>query len=346
MTIAHVLCAVDSFRITQEGHGVFGDELRIEGWFLSHAATTGMEILFDTGLPLSINLFRNDSAGVWMAHGEAFGDAARHCRFVAAHKVPDGRADFSSARLRVRMDDGNVFERALGAPALPEPKAVFLPTESALVMGFESIGDNCEFGLVQRRVGTERMSLFRYAGIFDPSRLAHAIRTRFAGFAEGDDLVITTFGPEWICDVRSASLNLHTGRIQGQITRERIEREERAKLQFLAGKFVDDVGDAAKILVYRTLRDGRGGPDGTAGMDEIYDAIAAIGSAPLLWVNEADAQHPHATVQHVRGRLYRGFIQRLCPYDDVHSGDDRGWIELLTAAREVIEGVRAERVMA
>ena len=338
MTIAHVLCAVDSFQITREGHGVFGDELRIDGWFLSHAETTAMEILFDTGMQLTIDLFRNDSGGVWMAHGEAFGDAARSCRFYAAHKVPDGHVDFSSARLRIRTGDGNLFERALGAPILPEPKAAYSPDESVLVMGFESIGDNCEFGLVQRHVGTERMSLFRYAGIFDPMRLAHAIGSRFAEFAEGDDLVITTFGPEWICDVRSASLNLHTGRIQGLITRERIEREERAKLQFLAAKFVDDVEDAARILVYRTLRDGRGGPDGTAGMDEVYDAIAGIGPAPLLWVNEADDAHPHATVRHVRGRLYRGYIARLCPYDDAHSGDDRGWIELLTVAREMILG--------
>ena len=336
MAIAHIICAVDSFRLTQEGHGVFGDELRIDGWFLSHADTVGMELVFDTGMPLTIDLFGNESEGVWTAQGASFGDAARRCRFYAAHKVPDGRADLSTARLRVRMSDGNVFERALGAPTLPAPKAVFSPAESALVMGFESIGDNCEFGLVQRHVGLERMSLFRYAGIMDPHRLAHALRTRFAGFAEGDDLVITTFGPEWICDVRSASLNLHTGRIQGLITRERIEREERAKLQFLAGKFIDDVEDAARILVYRTLRHGRGGPDGTAGMDAVYDAVAAIGPAPLLWVNEADDRHPHGSVEHVRDRLFRGFIRRLCPYDDAHSGDDRGWIELLTVARGIV----------
>ena len=36
-----------------------------------------------------------------------------------------------------------------------------------LVLQFESIGDNCELGLVQRRAGSEPLGLLRFAGSTD-----------------------------------------------------------------------------------------------------------------------------------------------------------------------------------
>ena len=268
---------------------------------------------------------------------------ARRCRFYTARKVPDGDVDLSTATLRVGMADGR-FEQSLGAPERQQALKTFTPEESELVMSFESIGDNCEFGLMQRTVGIERMGLLRYGGIYDLLAFVALLRRRFEGFCEGGDLKITTFGPEWIADIGSASLNIHTGRIQGLVSREQIEREERAKLQFLANKMMDDLEDGHKTFVYRTIIGKRGGPDGTYGMDQLYEAMRAYGDCALLWVTVADETHPHGTVERVRGRLYRGYIRRLCSYEDAHSADERAWLDLLAVARDEIAGQLASPV--
>ena len=345
MPISHLICNVESFRVTREGHGVFGDELRISGWFLSHAPLVGMDIVFADGAIVPVDHTANESEGVWLHHGDVFGDVARHCRFYTARKVPDGETDLSTAMLRIRMQDAT-FEEALGAPEGQQETKTFTPEESELVMSFESIGDNCEFGLMQRVVGTERMGLLRYAGIYDLIPFVALLQRRFEGFCEGDDLRITTFGPEWIADISSASLNIHTGRIQGLVSREQIEREERLKLQFLANKMMDDLEDGHKTFVYRTIIGERGGPDGIYGMNQLYDAMRSYGDCALLWVTVADDAHPHATVERVRDRLFRGYIRRLCPYNDAHSADERAWLELLAIARGVIAGRSAARVEA
>ncbi len=343
MPISHLLCNVESFRVTREGHGVFGDELRIAGWFLSHAKLIGMDVVFADGTTVPVDQTSVESEGVWHHHGEVFGDVARHCRFYTARKVPDGDVDLSTAILRIRMENAT-FDEILGAPEGQQTAKRFSPEEGELVMSFESIGDNCEFGLMQRTVGFERMGLLRYAGIHDLMAFVALLQRRFEGFCEGDDLKITTFGPEWIADIASASLNIHTGRIQGLVSREQIETEERLKLQFLANKMMDDLEDGQKTFVYRTIIGERGGPDGTHGMDQLYGAMRSYGDCALLWVTLSDGDHPHASVEHVRDRLYRGYIRRLCPYDDAHSADERAWLDLLAVARATITGRTSPRV--
>ena len=348
MAMSHILCNVELFRQTRNGHGWFDEELRIEGWFLSHAEIASMAVVFP-GQPetaLAIDHFRNMSDGVWNHHGDDFGEIARNCRFFMSWEMPAG-VEAASGRLRVAMTDGNRFEHPLGQPQTDPPPEVFTDEERALVMTFESLGDNCEFGLMQRRVGIERMSLFRYAGIFDTLALADVVARKFEGFGEGPDVFVTSFGSEWIGNVHSARMNDHTGRLQSKMSYERIDAEERVKLWFLADKIIDDFEAGNRIFVFRTLRRERGGEDGLLGIDELYDAIASYGgAASLLWVTEADERHPHASVDHVRDRLYRGFMRRLARYEDAFTADDRGWVELLTQARAVIGRAHAPAPMA
>ena len=52
-----------------------------------------------------------------------------------------------------------------------------------LVINFESIGDNCEFGLVQRMAGAEPLGLLRFSSA-PILLLCRALRTRFDGLAD------------------------------------------------------------------------------------------------------------------------------------------------------------------
>ena len=149
-----------------------------------------------------------------------------------------------------------------------EPKASgFTAAEAGLVMSFESLGDNCEFGLVQRLIGQERLSFLRYAGVGDIFALARGIADGLRVFDAPDCVDISQHGNEWIATVPSLHLVFHTGRSVESISRDRIREEETRKLAFMAQKFIDDCETAEKIFVYRgaarrARRPGRHARDG------------------------------------------------------------------------------------
>ena len=339
MKLINLVCALESFRIDRTGLGTYGDEMRLEGWLVGHPEPARLDLIFGGVDPVSFEIHNSarESGDVASHFGRTFGDQAITCRFLLVEKLPHTLPDWTQAALRMTAADGTVVDIRLDPPdnlaLVPEtPRA-----DSALVMRFESCGDNCEFGLLQRRIGVERMALLSYAGVADVFGLADAIENRFAGFAEGEALHISIFGAEWIATVPAQRMNFHTGRLVADVSEDRIRTEERRKLQFLAQKLIDDIEDGNKIFVYRTLRDGRGGHDGMKGMDRLYDAMRTIGPARLLWVNEADDAHPPGTVIQCRDGLYHGFVERLAPHQDAFATDAEGWLALLEAAAALID---------
>ena len=340
MLSAHLHCVVECYRVDSDRPGAFGDEIYIEGWFVSYAQVVTMRIVFPDGFAYDIADRERESEGVWKHHGASFGEVARRCRFRLIEPIGDRRPDVAAAELHVRTDRGELFaielSRELRLPTAPvEPEA---QTARALVMHFESLGDNCEFGLMQRRVGTERLSLLRYAGIGDVFALADAIERRFDGIERPGAIQIGTHGGEWIAHAHGPRLAFHTGRRVDSISESDILREEQRKLAFLAQKFIEDCEDAAKIFVYRVHRDERGGPNGTRGMNRLYDAMRAHGPVKVLWVNVADDEHQAGTIHHRRDGLYRGWIDHLAPPENAFDFRPASWIALLSRAVEVIDG--------
>ena len=336
MLVSHILCTVESYQLSHDRPGSFGDEIIVEGWFLSHAPVTAMELHFDGGASFSIEDRKRESQGVWTHHRDTFGEPANRARFRLIEPLADHQLELQSARLRVEMQGGHVFEAPLGHMLRrPETKS-FTKEEHDLVMKFESMGDNCEFGLMQRMIGSERLSLLRYAGVGNVERLAAAISNGFDGFGEHGDIAVSQHGNEWMAHAFGPGLAFHTGRSVGSITHERILQEETRKLAFMAQKFIGDAEAAEKIFVYRVLRDERGGPEGTRGMDLIYDALQKHGPVRVLWVNVQDDANPHGKVELVRERLYRGWIDHLAPHWDAFDFRPRSWLELLREALSVM----------
>src|SRR5215471_8231464 len=81
----------------------------------------------------------------------------------------------------------------------------------------ESLGRNCEFGLVQRNLGLEPISLLRWAGAKDRGvdGLVDGLRDGFAGLAEAmDGAVIPPDGPpdhrHWWLTCCRYGLEFHT----------------------------------------------------------------------------------------------------------------------------------------
>src|SRR5204863_3187648 len=79
-----------------------------------------------------------------------------------------------------------------------------------LMMQFESLGENCEFGLVQRRCGAEPLGLLRFASA-PLAKLLAALKADFAGFGESGAIAVdlSSNGREYMVQDRRFGLNYH-----------------------------------------------------------------------------------------------------------------------------------------
>jgi hypothetical protein len=69
-----------------------------------------------------------------------------------------------------------------------------LPAEQ-MITAFESLGDNCEFGLVQRRMGAEPLGLLRFSYVELPL-LVRGLRCGFEGLGDPNTVEVTAEGPD------------------------------------------------------------------------------------------------------------------------------------------------------
>src|ERR1041385_7120891 len=69
-----------------------------------------------------------------------------------------------------------------------ENPGIVISEDAKIVAKFESLGDNCEFGFVQRHHGLEPGGLLRWASSTTLDGLVQALECRFAGLYQLDDL--------------------------------------------------------------------------------------------------------------------------------------------------------------
>jgi hypothetical protein len=78
-----------------------------------------------------------------------------------------------------------------------------------LLQLFEGLGDNCDFGVVQRAVGIEPFGLFRFA-VCNATDVAELLRARFHPLGEPEDLWLDEVGPRREYWVKSRSHSKRT----------------------------------------------------------------------------------------------------------------------------------------
>lgn len=336
MLLTHTICAVESYKVTPDRPGAFGDEIIVEGWFLTHSNIHAMKLVFKDGTEIEVVDRQRDSAGLVGLYGNVFGERAAKSRFLLIEPVGMRNIDYASAVFLVEFDNNEIYRVGVGHLLSTPARKEFSDADAELIMSFESCGDNCEFGLVQRRVGRERLSFLRYAGVGDVFALSRGIADGLRVFDNDDAVTIIQHGHEWMASVPSLGLAFHTGRNVHAISFEKIRQAESQKMAFMAQKFIDDCALGEKIFVYRVLRDERGGPDGTRGMNEMYEALRQHGPARLLWVNTAAEGAEANSIVQVREGLYRGFIDHLAPHSNAFDFRPHSWLRLLALARETM----------
>ena len=196
-------------------------------------------------------------------------------------------------------------------------------TPEAVMSRFENIGDNCEFGLVQRHFKVNPVGLLRFAGLRTPRRLIRFLDDRFGRFGEPGSLGVRVIGGEyWITD-EVYGLSYHTFRYQTEAAAADVIRENEIKVGYLKRKFVEDLEEGDKIMVYKRVV--------TEDVHEIialHAALNSFGAAnKLLWVTQAGGRHAPGDVEWVGDRLLKGYVGTIS-LTNAHHYDADIWLRL------------------
>jgi hypothetical protein len=209
-----------------------------------------------------------------------------------------------------------------------------------LITNFESLGENCEFGLVQRLCGAEPLSLLRFSNTLLPN-LFRGLDDKFKKLGAAEDLGYRLEGKskkEYIIEEKSYGLTYHTFRYKGEIEEDKFLISEASRLKFLSRKLNEDLREGNKILVYRR--------NATLEEEEILPLVAAAneyGANTVFWIVQADGQHMPGTVHWVMPGLLKGYIDRFAPNDNARDLSLEIWLELAVNAFQLWRGAETPR---
>jgi hypothetical protein len=182
---------------------------------------------------------------------------------------------------------------------------------SELFEPFESLGNNCEFGMVQRFSGFDPPGLFRNVGYMTPQIIVDAINTGFADmFDEGRYEFTQPFmWPDWRLGCQVHGFGFHTGipaslELNSDAWRRKTSESIRM-FRFLKAKLLEELREGEKIFVFRFDHD-----VGMELVERLHAAIRAHGPGWLLYVKQ-DPSQPFGWTQLHAERLIVAAIGKL-----------------------------------
>jgi capsular polysaccharide biosynthesis protein len=213
---------------------------------------------------------------------------------------------------------------------------------SEVMLSFESLGDNCEFGLVQRHAGAEPLGLLRFAGI-SLGKLVAALEAKFDGVGAIDNVTVYLAGEpsrrEFMVHETSLDMRYHTSMLEGEIEAEHLRKREAGRLGFLRRKLLEDLAGGEKIWVWREL-----GMTDPARLLPLMAALRSLGPNIMLWVVEAVDVHPAGTVERLDRDFMKGYVERLAPYENATDISPAAWFEVCENAYKLryLDRVKSE----
>ncbi len=195
-----------------------------------------------------------------------------------------------------------------------------------LLQQFESLGENCDLGVVQRAVGLEPFGLFRFAACDAPGVLA-LLRARLHPLCEPEDLWLEEVGPrrEYWVKSHHFAFESHTNRYAPQDEAAVVRQGEIERMRYLKSHLLRELASGRKLFVFK----GKSDPQT---MRELAAQLQAYGANCLLWVDVADEVHASGSVQRVSAGLLRGCVSRFGTYDGDPSLPVEDWIRVCANA--------------
>jgi len=203
---------------------------------------------------------------------------------------------------------------------------------------FESLGENCDLGVVQRAVGLEAFGLFRFAAC-DAAGVAALVRTRFAPLCVPGDLWLDVVGPEreyWVKS-KSSSFEAHTNRHADRDAATVVLQGEIEKASHLTARLLRDLSRGSKLCVFKGRSD-------LHTIRDLASALQAHGPNCLLWVKVADGERAPGIVERDSSELLLGYVSHYGTYDGAPSLPVEEWVAMCANAYRLWRNEDAPRV--
>jgi tetratricopeptide (TPR) repeat protein len=286
-------------------------------------------------------------------------EARRRWEFVRDHFPDRAETDFMLTYVNrldhiTEIDSGKITSPAEARPTIVASTASATRLRRAetplgenpedlrhLLLKFESIGDNCEFGIVQTRFGAETLGLLRWGTIF-PGQLIEMLDNRLEGVGLPENTFVREDpGGEYVAG-DNRYFHMHTFINHHQAPPEQVHRQMCRRLSFLKEKFIEDLEAAEKIFVYKTSDEHADDQD----LQAIWTAMQAYGPNRLLCIRPTEETEQSGEVELVAPRLMHGTIEGLTPaFDDTAKLDDHleAWLAACRTAHQIASAEAAEQ---
>jgi len=199
-------------------------------------------------------------------------------------------------------------------------------TRTVLMLGFCSLGRNCEFGIAQRKFGAEPLDLFRWA--LTPSDvLVRLLRTGFERIGERNELEVYP-SPSGEYHIRHTGYQFgwHAWANVGETTPERILEREVRRLPFLSRKLMEDMADGTRIFVVAQS------DMASDTAKEILAATHAYGRPTLMYATEGGPPGVEREADHLLHATIPKFADETRVPDTVSASD---WLTVCERARAI-----------
>jgi tetratricopeptide (TPR) repeat protein len=225
--------------------------------------------------------------------------------------------NFMAAKMRAILDDQpthvdaglDMPDSPYGGPAaMPDEATLELPETvrmRAIFADFESMGDDCEFGIVQRGFGLEPLGLLRWMAI-SADRLIDGLNSQFEGVGELTQTEIFPIRGEYITGDQRYFMHMHTFIGVHEADPQVLLPKLCKRLKILRRKFLEDLHEARKIFVYKskqTISD--------ATIRQLSAALCSFAENRLLVVMQENASYPSGTLRFLAPHILVGYIENF-----------------------------------
>jgi hypothetical protein len=210
-----------------------------------------------------------------------------------------------------------------------------VPSTLEILDGFESLGDSCEFGTLQKHAGIETMSMFKWsatpllrlagviaddlAGVDDPKNVHMRIEQRSIG------------SDEYMIDHARLDSPMHSFLNVDEMSMDEAFQRQMRRLTLLRRKFLEDVRTGRRIYVYRSFD-----PRPMDEVRRVHEALRSKGPNRLLFVRHPGDGLEAGDVVIDRPGLAVAAIDQLAPYHAATVILTQMWPSLLERARVVL----------
>jgi capsular polysaccharide biosynthesis protein len=217
--------------------------------------------------------------------------------------------------------DQSAFASAASAP---------VPPSFELVTQFESLGDNGEFGLVQRLCRQEPLGLFRFATI-NLRNLSRGLRCDFGGIGDPDHLRLIDDSRDYVVYDQTYAITYRTHVNKDSNVDDDFLARQSSELKLFADKLMQDVRNASKIFILK-----RNEPLTEPEVWPVFVALNKHADNTLLWVTPTVEGRPPGTVERIADGLLRGYIDRSAPPTAPQDMSLEVWLEICRNAWSLV----------